>query len=305
MKKMKRNIGMLVTATLLATMLAGCSWSVGTSEQLKEPVIGEELEAAVIVEEAVSEVESLIGEEARIEADSVIGKGADSGDLVSHGSGSYKAEEIDGIEVKGDALAIYVSRSTGDQAEVELLLGRNIDSKKITFTSEVKSGTLQVTVKEKGTITKDQRGERKLVITLPDKVYDKLGVSSAFGLIEVQDIAAERITATINAGQIVMNQVRGKLDVEVDAGEITLDGIVLENDLSAKSSVGLVSVNLAEAPAAAEVDLSSEIGTVSSELGELDGQKQRGNKLSGTIGKGGPKLTLKSEVGSVELKVAS
>ncbi|MHA7965036.1 DUF4097 family beta strand repeat-containing protein [Paenibacillus sp. CAU 1782] len=291
MKKMKQNVSLLVAATLLATLLSGCSLLGVTSEQLEGPVISED---------------EVIGEEAVIDTESVIGEGTGSGELVSLGSGTYEADEIDGIEVRGDALAIFVSRGAGDQAEVELLLDRNIDSNKITFTSEVKSGTLKVTLKEKSrTIGKDQSGERRLMITLPDKTYNKLNITSAFGQIEVQDIAAEQITAKIEAGQIVMNEVRGELDVEAEAGEISLNGIVLENDLSAKSSVGLVSVSLAEAPAAAEVSMSSEIGTVTSELEELDVQEQRGNKLKGKIGTGGPKLTLKSSVGSVELKVAS
>lgn len=272
MKKTNRNVSVLAAATVLAMMLTGCGWLERTPERVETSVIGE---------------------------------GSGSGELVSHGSGTYAAEEINGIEVRGDALAIFVSRSNGDQAEVELLLDRNINSK-VTFTSKVKSGTLQLDVKENSrTIGNDQRGERKLMISLPDKVYDKLSVTNAFGRIEVQDVAAEQITSKIEAGQIVMNQVRGKLNVEAEAGEIILNGIVLEDDLSAKSSVGSVSVSLAEPPAAAEVSMSSKIGTVTSELPELDAQEQSGNKLTGKIGTGGPKLTLQSEVGSVELKVAS
>lgn len=270
MKKTNRTVSVLLAATVLATALTGCGWLEKMPERLELSVIGE---------------------------------GSGSGELVSQGSGTYAAEEIDGIEVKGEALAIFISRSTGDQAEVELLLDRNIDNK-VTFSSEVKSGTLQLDVKENsGNIGSDQRGERKLVIALPDKTYDKLTVTNAFGRIDIRDVAAEQITAKIDAGQIVMEQVQGKLDVQTDVGEIMLGGIVLTDDLTAKSSMGTVSVGLAVQPEAAEVSLSSELGTVTSDLAGLDVKEKSGSKLTGSIGSGGPKVTLKSEVGTVELKV--
>ncbi|WP_020618342.1 DUF4097 family beta strand repeat-containing protein [Paenibacillus daejeonensis] len=270
MKKTKRTVSVLLAATVLATALTGC----GLLEKVPE----------------------------RVEL-SVIGEGSGSGELVSKGSGTYAAEAFDGIEVKGEALAIFISRSTGDQAEVELLMDSNI-SNKVTFSTEVKSGTLQLDVKENSrNIGNDQRGERKLLITLPEKTYDKLNVTNAFGRIDIRDVAAEQITAKIDAGQIVMEQVQGKLDIQTEAGEIKLSGIELTDDINAKSSVGTVSLGLAVQPEAAEISLSSELGKVSSDLAGLDVKEQSGSKLTGTLGSGGPKVTLKSEVGTVDLKV--
>ncbi|MFS0724889.1 DUF4097 family beta strand repeat-containing protein [Paenibacillus sp. 1P07SE] len=268
--KRKRTASVVIAATVLATALTGCGLLERMPEQLELSVIGE---------------------------------GSGSGELVSHGSGTYAADEVDSIEVKGEALAIFITRSSGNEAEVELLMDSNIDNK-VTFKSEVKSGTLKLDVRENSRkIAGDQRGERKLLISLPEKTYDKLSVTNAFGRIDIQDVAAEQITAKIEAGQITMHQVQGKLDVQTEAGEIALSGIVLTDDLTAKSSVGTVSVGLAELPAAAEVQLSSELGTVTSELEGLEIKEQTGRKVTGSIGSGGPKVTLASEVGTVELKV--
>ena len=270
MKRTKRTLSVLLASTVLATALTGCGWLERMPENLELSVIGE---------------------------------GSGSGELVSKGSETYASAEIDGIEVKGEALAIFISRSSSDQAEVELLLDRDIDNK-VTFSSEVKSGTLQLDVKENSrNIGSDQRGERKLVIALPDKVYDKLTVTNAFGRIDIRDVTAEQITAKIDAGQIVMEQVQGKLDVQTEAGEIKLSGIELTDDINAKSSLGTVSLGLAVQPEAAQINLSSELGKVSSDLTGVDVKEQSGSKLTGNIGSGGPKVTLKSEVGTVDLKV--
>lgn len=270
MKKTNRTLSVLLAATVLATALTGCGWLDKMPEKLELSMIGE---------------------------------GSGSGELVTTGSGAYAAEDVDAIEVKGEALAIYVTRSDSGQAEVELLLDRQIHNK-VTFKSELKKGTLQLDVKENSrTIGDDQRGERRLNIALPEKVYDRLRVTNAFGRIEVQEIAAERVEVKLDAGQIVLDRVTGEIDARTEAGEIVMQGLDLKDDVTAKTSVGKVTVGLIESPAAVRVSLGSELGSVRSELEGLDIQEQSGRKLVGAIGSDGPKLTLQSEVGEVELKL--
>lgn len=269
MKSMR--IGSVVlAATVLAAALTGCGWLERMPEKLELAAIGE---------------------------------GSGSGELVSLGNGTFASNEFEAIEVKGEALAIFITRSSSDQAKVELLMDRSIDNR-VTFDSMVESGTLRLSVKEDtGKIGKNQRGERKLLIALPEKQYGKLSVTNAFGRIDIRDIAAEQIQAKIDAGQIIMAHVEGALDVRAEAGEIALSGITLADNLVAKSSVGTITINLDKQPAAAEIQLSSDLGTVESELAGVDAKEQSGKGLSGSIGSGGPKLEAHSDVGTVAVRV--
>lgn len=269
MKSMR--IGSVVlAATVLATALTGCGWLERMPEKLELSAIGE---------------------------------GSGSGELVSHGNGTFASSEFDAIEVKGEALAIFITRSTSDQAEVELLMDQSIGNR-ITFDSAVESRTLRLSVKEDTrSIGKNQRGERKLLIALPEKMYGKLSVTNAFGRIDIRDITAEQIQAKIDAGQIIMAHVEGALDVRTEAGEVALSGITLEHDLIAKSSVGTITIDLDKQPSAAEVVLSSDLGSVESDLAELNAKEQSGKRLAGSISSGGPKLEAHSDVGTVAVRV--
>jgi len=233
---------------------------------------------------------------------SFIGPNSGTGELVSSGNDTFEASEFESIEVSADAMAIYVTRSINNKAEVELLIDNSIDNH-FTYKASISSNTLKIDVDE-ATNTFDfaksnQKGERKLLISLPEKLYKKVNISNEIGIIEAAELQANSVKINSDVGTIRLSEVAGEMNLTIDVGEITVDGFLLDNDLSIKAEVGEVMVHLNEAPEAAAINLTSEIGEVTAELDHIDFSKNSTNKKMGTIGTDGPRLDIQTEVGSI------
>ncbi|WP_165867580.1 DUF4097 family beta strand repeat-containing protein [Paenibacillus pinisoli] len=263
-----QRISLLVTATMLAIALTACS---GTVNKITDKV--------------------------------VIGEGSGSGEVVSKGKHSFEADEFGSLKVVTEAMLIDVVRSQSDKAEVELLADSKVE-KDITFNVAIKNDVLEIETKEKNSkIIKDNRGERRLIISLPDKQYDKVTINNNFGAIEGAQLHANALHVKIDAGSIRLSDIAGAIKAETATGDIEVNGISLDNDLVAKTEVGTIRVKLNEAPAAASVSLKSEVGSVTSHLETMEYSANTKREITGTIGTKGPRLEATVSVGSVTVEV--
>jgi len=232
---------------------------------------------------------------------SVIGEGSGAGDLVSKGQKTFEVAAFDNVYISAQAMAIVVTRSSGNNAEVEFLADKEISSK-FTFDASVKSKVLNVKVEENGkklNLSDDQRGERKLLISLPDKLYEQVTIKNNFGRVEAADLNANDVNIDLDAGEIRMSRVLGNMNLEVNTGAIVVDGIKLEKDLTAKTDVGEIAIHLSESPKNAEISLKSDIGNVRADFDGIRFDTNASNKKTGTIGSKGPHLNASTNVGSI------
>lgn len=232
---------------------------------------------------------------------SVIGEGSGSGELTREKK-SFNGSEFDTIHVNARAMEIYVTKGSGDLAEVELVRDKAIENR-FTFDVSVQSGELNVNVEEDTKSfnfpAKGQKGERKLLISLPDKIYDQVTIKNEFGIVEAADVKAGNVDIMLDAGEIRLNKVSGKMQLETDAGEIEVQGISLENDLSARTDVGEINIHLNESPKAAIVDLKSGLGEVTADLEDVQYSVSSTNEKVGTIGSNGARLEAYTSVGAI------
>ncbi|RED85582.1 DUF4097 family beta strand repeat-containing protein [Cohnella phaseoli] len=230
---------------------------------------------------------------------SVMGDNSGSGKLVSVEKRSYTQDEFEELEVSAQAMEIRIERSTGERAEVELLVDDTLRDR-FEFEAKVDSGLLKVTVEEKSKNSfKDQTGARKLRISLPDKMYQKLKVNNAFGSVEASDVQTKAADIRIDAGNIRVKAVTGKLELEANAGEIVVEGIALADDLKARTDVGRIAIHLSESPQDAGFKLESEVGEVKVELDQVEYSKQAANKKVGTIGTPNVQIDAYAAVGEI------
>lgn len=268
MKKYHKRIG-LVAAVLLAVTLTGCG-----------------------------SLTSNLGE-------AVIGEGSGSGETISTGKETFKADDFNKLDIQTDAMAVLITKSETEEATVELLVDDSIESE-FKFNASVKSNTLEVVVKEKTKskgLLNDTSGERKLLISLPDKVYTDLTIDNSFGLVDVSDLQSENMDIQVDAGQIQLKDSAGEMKLEVDSGQIVVEGLSLENDLKASTDAGEIRIILNETPDSAEINLSSDIGAVTANVDGVDFSVNSGNKKVGKIGKGNQKLEASTSVGAIHLEV--
>ncbi|WEK53588.1 MAG: DUF4097 family beta strand repeat-containing protein [Candidatus Cohnella colombiensis] len=232
-----------------------------------------------------------------------IAEGSGSGELISLKKESFKVDDFDKIHIRADAMTIFITKSTTDDAEVELLVDDKIESK-FTLEASIKSSKLDINVKEKEKnviIIKDSRGERKLNISLPNKLYDQLKINNHFGVVDVKDLNADRLDISVDAGSIQLKSVVGEMNLDVDAGQIVVEGFNLENNLTAKTDTGAIRINLNESPKSAEIKLVSEIGSVSTNLEGIDYSANSPHKKVGTIGSNGYRINASTSVGDIQV----
>jgi len=239
-------------------------------------------------------------------SNSVIGEGSGSGEVITLEKKSFQADEFDRIHVSAKAMEIYVTKGSSDVAEAELLVNESISSR-FTFDATVKSRVLKLDVDEKGKLFdqsfKGQKGERKLVISLPDKIYNELTIKNEFGLVEASDLKMDNVDIKLSAGTIRLDGVYATMNVETNAGEIIVEGISLENDLTAKTDAGEISIHLNESPKAAQISLVSEVGEVTADLEHIEFSDNSRNKKTGTIGSNGYVIDASTAVGAILVDV--
>jgi DUF4097 and DUF4098 domain-containing protein YvlB len=229
-----------------------------------------------------------------------IGEGSGSGELLSKKQ-SFAVGDFDSIEVDATAMEIYVTKTDGDQAEIELLTDKAIDNR-ITMDAFIRSRQLRLRVDEETRwrlLDRAQKGQRKLRIALPDKRYDRVRIQNEFGLVDADDLKADHTRIKLAAGSIRISGGSGELDLRTDAGNIAVERPKLERDLSARTSAGDITIDLKESPEAADIDLRSEIGSVDADLDNLRYITNMGNRIEGTIGSGGPRLEADTETGRI------
>ncbi|RJE85525.1 hypothetical protein D3P07_20190 [Paenibacillus sp. 1011MAR3C5] len=265
--KSYQKISLLVTATMLAIALTACS---STVNKLTDKV--------------------------------VIGEGSGSGEVVSKGKHTFQANEFESIKVVTEAMLIDIVRSKSEQAEVELMADSKVE-KDITFNVAIKNDVLEIETKEKNSkIIGDNRGERRLIISLPEKQYDKVTINNNFGAIEGSQLNMNTLNVKNDVGSIRLSSIIGAMHLETATGDIQIDGVSLNNDLIAKTEVGTIRVQLNESPAAADVSLKSEVGNVASNLEAIEYTVNTKREITGTIGTKGPRLEASVSVGSVTVE---
>jgi DUF4097 and DUF4098 domain-containing protein YvlB len=149
----------------------------------------------------------------------------------------------------------------------------------------------------------DQQGERKLVISLPQKQYEQIRVNNGFGRVEAAGLQADELEVSIEAGSIELHDVSAELVLSTNAGNIAASGIVLNKPVTAKTDVGSIDIQLAEQPIAAVIKLKSEVSKVIADMPGIDFTTNTRSDKHGNIGSDGQLLKATTNVGDVTVEV--
>lgn len=215
---------------------------------------------------------------------------------------TFAADDFDSIQVSAEAMDIYVTKSADQTAYAELVTTEAIRNR-MTFESSIESRVLKLRVDEETNtaifLDEGMAGERKLLISLPDETYEAVKINNAFGSIEAEDLQAGQWDIEMAAGEIRLNRISGAMQLEADAGNIAVEGIRLDHDLSARTEAGDIYVHLAESPKAATVNLRSRLGSVSENLQDMQYTAKSENRTAGSIGSNGYALDASTNVGDI------
>ena len=129
---------------------------------------------------------------------------------------------------------------------------------------------------------------------------DTIEVRSSAGPVRVAECHAQDVTLHSSAGAVEVQALSGQAQIDSSAGSVHVRFTELTGDSSVKSSAGSVEVRLpANTNAALAADSSAGHVTVDN-LTLSDEQSER-DHVTGTLGSGGPRLTVHSSAGSVQI----
>lgn len=160
----------------------------------------------------------------------------------------------------------------------------------------------------------------KTEVTLPDKLYKAITVSSDTGRIHFNEVKADKLTASTDTGGITIERYEGKqLNLQTDTGHINVENgqgdVKLKTDtgsitaklhdigdsVSLESDTGSIRLQLDPTPKGASFDLSTDTGSVNLEVPGVNVQRTDHHSAKGTIGDGSKKVTVRADTGFISV----
>lgn len=159
----------------------------------------------------------------------------------------------------------------------------------------------------------------KVILALPDEVYNELNIKLAVGEIEINGVQVNRLTAEnhvgavnvsdtqtetafveINMGQISVAGGTGEWSTTADVGEIDLQLLNFEEDITAEVALGAINITTKVLPEAYSIALEVDLGNIQTDgfdNADVD-TTQAWQRRTGT---NGPRIEASVDLGSVTL----
>ncbi|MDR6553560.1 DUF4097 family beta strand repeat-containing protein [Paenibacillus qinlingensis] len=166
-----------------------------------------------------------------------------------------------------------------------------------------------------------QRLRLRTEVSLPDKLYKAITVSTDTGSINFKEVKAEKLTASADTGSITVDRYEGKtlslqtdtgsihlndgqgnMKLRTDTGSITASLRELGDTVSMQSDTGSVRLQLNPVPTDASFDLTTDTGSANLDVPGVSEQRSSRNNVKGSIGNGSKKVTVRADTGYVEVK---
>ncbi|MFC5448754.1 DUF4097 family beta strand repeat-containing protein [Paenibacillus aestuarii] len=177
-------------------------------------------------------------------------------------------------------------------------------------------------------------------VTLPNKLYKAITLTTDTGPIDLKEVKAETLTANADTGSITINRYEGKqLNLQTDTGRIEVkdgqgnvrlttdtgsieanlhnmgDDVAMQadtgsiqatlqdigNNVTLTTDTGSVELHLTPPPSSASFDLSTDTGRVFLDIPGVNAQHTDPHQAKATIGDGSNKVTVRTDTGSIRV----
>lgn len=233
-------------------------------------------------------------------------------------------EEIDQIQVETDIASIKINESSDEQLYVSLN-GMMDEKSKENYRFSVESHGNQAEIifdvneNNRFSFFEFNNLNTELIISLPKKSFKEVDIHSNVGKIEIGTIRAEELVVGTNVGKIALGEYIGKqaelktdvgkievkkaigqMNIETNTGNVYLGMDKIDEDINIKSNTGKVEVVAMNKPNFLTLDLKSDIGKVTADTEGISIEEEMDREIVGRIGSGGPKVKVRTNVGSIE-----
>ncbi|MGG4497902.1 DUF4097 family beta strand repeat-containing protein [Brevibacillus reuszeri] len=235
-------------------------------------------------------------------------------------------EAFTSVDVATGTVDVVITPSSLPTASVRLV-GEASDQQmeRMQFASKVlPDGTLKVDVNEKLHVNLffPVSGRLQLELYLPEKDYEKLALNTATGDIKASKLSVKKTNIVSSTGDVELDGLSGEsLDIQTDTGDMKLSGIrsavqiqtttgeidslllpELVHNVSIESETGDIRIKVDQEPAAANLDLSTETGSIKTSWKLLSYELKSEKKVTGSIGTGGPTVNVRTTTGDIRIQ---
>lgn len=207
-----------------------------------------------------------------------------------------------------DKEKIYISSTSGDIKVIPTdgesiyieMVGKAEKKAKNDFSLSIKTLNDEIHVKA---IQKEKKrffvlnpGAYELLVKVPRRKFDTLHVDSGSANLNLSRIEANNYELKALAGNITVNQAKGKVDAETAVGDINLNMEYISNDIEAKTTTGNITVKTQKIPEVYRTNLKSSFGNKIVDLPNVDND---------SVGVNGPLVKLSSIDGDLAILMSN
>lgn len=217
--------------------------------------------------------------------------------IFNRGASNYEkviaAETITKVMLSTNTGNVSISSYEGETIRVHLT-GENGEhlGKGYKLTMKTKDDLVNIKANKKS----KQAEEFLIVVELPSKLYEQFQVEADVANMDIRGVQAGSYVLQTSVGNINVAGTQGRIQANVQVGNVQLDLGAIASDITAKVEVGNILVETKEAPEALQTAVKAEVGKITMDLP---------NMQDGTIGTGGPIVKLYTGVGDVSLLLGS
>jgi len=258
-------------------------------------------------------------------------------------SAQYNGHEISELEVNTSTVDVILIPAKTDQ--IDILLSGEVTknfAEHYKLDTSVYGDKLKISVKQKGKLVfvGVNISRVKLQVTIPEKMYEQIKISSSTGDLEVERVLADKLALSTNTGDILLKSFEGKqLQVDTQTGDSHLHDVIakmsiksstgdievknsrgtidarsstgdieiwmkeITEDMEIYTSTGDVQINVEQAPTAISLDFSASTGRTTANLHNILYESKEKKNLRGRVGEGGPTVYVRSSTGDIDLSL--
>lgn len=207
---------------------------------------------------------------------------------------------IDGvrdIKIDTSTVDVQVEKTDGRSLSAELQgRGNKQVTQSIKLNVKKDGQILNINVGRKGTFFSFTFGKMKLVVKVPDQIYDSVRAQSVSGDLSVRSLRAKQLSLAANSGDIVSdnNKAADHLSLQTTSGDITLKHTQIKNNAVVTANSGDVVIN----------DLTAKSSQIETTTGEITVQNVAGN-LAAHADSGDIRMNNDSLTGNISAEATS
>ncbi|GGH29032.1 DUF4097 family beta strand repeat-containing protein [Paenibacillus segetis] len=234
---------------------------------------------------------------------------------------SFKSDSINNIVINAAMDDIQIERISGDAITLTRLGSQSVQySERLALNTSIDNGTLDITVLElkKQRFTINASYDVDLTLSVPDKIFEAITVTTITGDIQLNNIHSINNTLKSETGHVQVNGTDSRLnkirtvtgDIELDGntvsldlnsttGEIVIKLAELAGDIQANTMTGDITLYVGKPVKAVQTVLHTGTGKIRTDIAGLELSQDSDQFLARSLGEGNLEVQMSSENGDI------